>query len=284
MSNPERSQYNNVNLTIDEDRVLTFSNIACPLDCKYCFSNDLIRGYENESGVYLSEEQFALLEQLPPEVTTIMLGCDTEFLLDKSQAIDVLERLSTMGKDLSVITKLPLSEEYVAMLAAVNNKLKENGNLLTFSVSIACTDSQNKWEPHVPSVVSRVETLRRAAAAGIDTMVAVRPLIPDVAESELDEIVDMTKDCVAGYYSGPLYLKELNEETLTSEKLHALRCGVSEEEEKVHWMPEGNRFFKIETPWLMAHLKDKIERSGSVLFEGAAEGMNYLKERNRAKS
>jgi len=284
MKSPERSSYESANLTIDEDRVLTYSNIACPLDCKYCFSNDLIRGYENESGVYLSEEQFDLLEQLPPDVSTIMLGCDTEFLLDKPQAIRVLERLSTMGKDLSVITKLPLSEEYVLRLAEINDKLKENGNLLTFSVSIACTDSQGKWEPRVPSVAARVETLRRASAAGIATMAAIRPLIPDVAESELDAIIDMTKDCVVGYYSGPLYLKELSEETLTAEDLAVLGCTVSEEVEDVHWMPEGNRFLKIENPRLMAHLKSKIEQSGSILFEGAADGMNYLRGRGRAES
>jgi hypothetical protein len=110
----------------------------------------------------------------------------------------------------------------VVKLAEINDRLKANGNLLTFSVSIACTDSKDKWEPHVPSVAARAETLRKAAAVGIDTMVAIRPLIPDVAESELDAIVDMTKDYAVVYYSGPLYLKELGEDTLSAEEVNAL--------------------------------------------------------------
>jgi sulfatase maturation enzyme AslB (radical SAM superfamily) len=37
------AQYESANLKIDKDRVLTYSNIACPLDCKYCFANEIIR-------------------------------------------------------------------------------------------------------------------------------------------------------------------------------------------------------------------------------------------------
>ena len=277
MNNHETQQYEDANLVIDKDRVLTYSNIACPLDCKYCFANEVIRGRENEKGIYLSEEQFGLLEQLPPEITTIMLGCDTEFLQDKAQALQMLERLSTMSKDISVITKLPLNDEFIADLSRINNALRMNDNILTFSVSLACTDSKAKWEPHAPSIDSRVETLRKVYETGIDTMVAIRPLIPNVQRSELDQIVDMTKDYAFGYYSGPLYLKQLSAYTITSEELQALCCIVSEEVEEVQWMPEGNRFLKIETSGLMAYLKSKVEQFDRILFEGAADGMDYLR-------
>jgi len=283
MNNHEFRKYEDSNLKIDEDRVLTYSNIACPLDCTYCFSNEIIRGHENEEGIYLSEEQFDLLEQLPPEITTIMLGCDTEFLQDKRQALQVLERLSTTGKDISVITKLPASDEFISNLADINTTLKTNGNILTFSVSLACTDSKDKWEPRVPSVESRIDTLRRVSEAGIDAMLAIRPLLPDVSKSEFDEIIEKTKDYVFGYYSGPLYLKDLNEDTITAESLISLGCTVSEEAEEVQWMPEGNKFLKIETPELRAYLRNRVEQSGKILFEGAADGMNYLKRSQNAQ-
>jgi hypothetical protein len=61
------------------------------------------------------------------------------------------------------------------------------------------------------------------------------------------------------------------------------RCQISEEIEDVAWMPKGNRFLKIETPELMAYLKDKIEKSGKILFDGAADGMDYLREVNNAE-
>jgi DNA repair photolyase len=283
VNTPEFNRYETANLKIDEDRVLTYSNITCPLECAYCFANEIIRGHENEQGIYLSEEQFGLLEQLPPDIKTIMLGCDTEFLQDKAQAIDVLKRLSTMGKDISVITKLPLNEEFVGQLTEIAGDLKANNNFTTFSVSLACTESKDKWEPRTPSIQSRVDTLRRVANAGIDTMVAIRPLIPNVSENELDTIVDLTKDYAFGYYSGPMYLKELSDKTITAEELKTLDCIVSEEVEDVHWMPEGNRFLKIESPALMSYSKNKVEQSGRVFFEGAADGMEYLREHKYAK-
>ena len=212
-----------------------------------------------------------------------MLGCDTEFLQDIIQALHILERLSVMGKDISVITKLSLNDKFIANLARIDESLKSNGNFLTFSVSLACTDSKEKWEPHVPTVVSRVETLRKVSETGIDTMVAIRPLIPDVPISELYQIVDMTKDYAFGYYSGPLYLKQLSVDTITAEELQALGCIASEEVEDVKWMPAGNRFLKIETPESMAYLKSKVEQSGRILFEGAADGMDFLKEHKYAQ-
>ncbi|MDR1410129.1 MAG: radical SAM protein [Oscillospiraceae bacterium] len=282
MSNREFSRYEALNLKIDEDRVLTYSNIACPLDCKYCFANEIIRGHENEDGIYLSEEQFGLLEQLPADIKTVMLGCDTEFLQDKTQALQILKRLTAISKDISVITKLPLDDKFIAELAEIDNTLRRNGNFLTFSVSLACTKSKDKWELRTPSVASRVETLRKVCEAGIDSMVAIRPLIPNIEPCELDEIIDATKDYVVGYYSGPMYLKELSDDTINAEELASLGCVVNEEIEEVHWMPEGNKFLKIESPKLMAYLQNKIEQSGKILFEGAADGMDYLREGNHA--
>jgi len=86
-----------------------------------------------------------------------------------------------------------------------------------------------------------------------------------------------------GYYSGPMYLKELSEKTITAEELSALGCTVSEEVEDVHWMPKGNRFLKIETPALMSHLRNKIEQADRIFFEGAADGMDYLREHKYAQ-
>jgi len=65
-------------LKIDKERILTYSGLICPLNCKYCFTEDLSQKKE-WSNEYLSEEQFDLLNELPKEIKTIMIGCDTEF-------------------------------------------------------------------------------------------------------------------------------------------------------------------------------------------------------------
>lgn len=267
MKGHELSRYEAANLEIDGDRVLTYSRIACPLDCAYCFANEIIAGNANLDGTHLSEEQFRLLEQLPPDIKTIRVGCDTEFLHDKDQALEALSRLVGAGKDISVITKFPLDDDYICELSAISDELESNGNKLMFSVSLTCTSSKRKWEPKAPRVARRIETVRKAYSAGINTAVVIRPLIPNIDPSELDEIVDATKDYVTGYYSGPLYLKELGEDTITAEEVAYLGCIVSEEVEDIHWMPMGNKFLKIESPQLMEYLRRKVEQSGKTLFQ-----------------
>ena len=48
-------------------------------------------------------------------------------------------------------------------------------------------------------------------------------------------------------------------------------------------MMKGNRFLKIDTPELMTHLKQKVEQSGRLLFNGAADGMEYLRRYKHAE-
>jgi DNA repair photolyase len=265
MKSYESARYEKSNITINKDRALTYSGIACPLNCNYCFALDAI--YEgNNCGELLSDEQLVLLKQLPQEITTIRLGCDTEFLYNEREAAETLNRLVEIGKNISIITKLSVDDSLMGILAEVNNKLQTNGNHMEFAVSLTCTTSKEKWEPNAASIDERIETVRRASSAGIETTVVIRPLIPTIAPSEIDEIIDATKDYVIGYHSGPLYLKRLSEDTITVDEVIQHRCLVSEEVEQVHWMPDGNKFLKIESPELMAYLRNKVEEAGKVFF------------------
>lgn len=134
------------NLKIDRERILTYSRLICPFDCTYCFVEDISPSRES-SALYLSEKQLDLLEHLPENIQLIMLGCDTEFFQSKANFLEVLNRLANIGKDISVVTKMPLRENLVDELRRVDIRLKENGNSLTFSESIPCLKSSSKWEP-----------------------------------------------------------------------------------------------------------------------------------------
>jgi hypothetical protein len=78
MENESKLKFTEQGLIIEKDRVLTYSKLVCPLECKYCFV-EALKNDQQQRVAYLSEEQMALLNQLPQEVRTIMLGCDTEF-------------------------------------------------------------------------------------------------------------------------------------------------------------------------------------------------------------
>lgn len=274
----DKSIFEKEGLKIDQERILTYSKLSCPFDCQYCFVEDM--NYNQKKGVsYLSPEQIKLLEKLPEEINLIMLGCDTEFLQSKKNALEILEKLSNLHKDISIITKLSLPSDFIEKLRLIDDKLHSHGNFLTFSMSIPCFDSAKQWEPSVPDPLKRIETLKVAHENSLKTLVAIRPLIPSVTDKELEEIVGRTKDISDAYYSGPLYLKYLSHKILDKETLSHLKI----KELQPHWMPEGNVYYKIEKEGQMETLENIVEKRGKLLFEGAAEAIKYLKDKGHEK-
>jgi len=267
----EKKTFEKEGLKIEGDRVLTYSKLSCPLDCTYCFVEGMNFNQEKDIA-YLSEKQFELIRQLPEEIKIIMLGCDTEFFQHKDEALQTLEKLSELNHDISVVTKLPLPEQYIEKLRSIVENIDEHGNLFSFSISLPCTESSRIWEPKIPSPEKRIKTLENVYKSDIKTLVALRPLLPTVNEEEFEDIVSRTKDYQYGYYSGPLYLKDLN---------HPSIQGISDleiEEVQPPWMPEGNIFYKIEKKGQMEMLANIIERHGQQLYEGAADAIKHLKE------
>lgn len=267
--NPEYSHFESEGLKIDKDRVLTYSQLRCPLDCLYCFSDDL-NFNQREDMAYLSENQLQLFQELPAEIKMIMLGCDTEFFQPKAKALEILNELSSFHRDISVVTKMSLSDKVVANLGDVEGKLRQHDNFLSFSESLTSLNSAKQWEPKAPEPTRRIETLKKVYQAGIKTFVAIRPLIPAVPQQELEELVTLTKDCCYGYYSGPLYLKTLEHPLIDLDQ-----SDLEIEKMQPHWMLEGNEFYRIERPGQMDLLRNILEKNDRLLFEGAAEAMNY---------
>jgi DNA repair photolyase len=265
-------------LKIDKERVLTYSKLSCPFDCKYCFVEDL-NSEQEKSVSYLSNTQLELLEKLPKEVSLIMLGCDTEFFQSPKESLVILERLSELGKDISVITKMGLAPSFIEELKIVDNKLRKHNNLLSFSTSLTCTESAKIWEPNLTTPERRIETLKNVYENGILTLVALRPLLPTISDKELKATVEASKDYCYGYYSGPLYLKELKEELVPNNLLNDLKI----EQLQPHWMPQGNMFYKIEKSGQMDSLESILSGYNKPFFEGAAEANDYFKNKNYEK-
>lgn len=264
-------------LKIDKERVLTYSKLSCPLECTYCFVDEMTQ--EQSQGVqYLSQEQLSLLQNLPEQVKLIMLGCDTEFFQNKKEALQILEKLSSFGKDISVITKIPLSDEYVSSISDIAKRMEDTGNVFSFSISLPCFSRPmlEKFEPKVPSPERRIETLIKFFQSGIPTTVAIRPLLPDVSDEELQEIINRTKDFCFGYYSGPLYLQE--------QKIKTLLPNFESEPESAkqpHWMLEGNSYQVIERVGQVEAMGKMVKNADRLMFDGAAEAIQHLRNKNK---
>jgi len=228
---------------------------------------------QQKNVTYLDEKQVELLKNLPEQVKLIMLGCDTEFFQNKENAIKILQQLSGLGRDISVITKLSLPIDFIKELKTIDNKLNKDGNFLTFSISVPFLNSYKKWEPRVPSPQKRIETLINAFQEDLKTLVAIRPLFPSISDNELEEIVLLTKDYCSGYYSGPLYLKTLD--LLEDEDKSQLKIDRIQPE----WMPKGNIFYRIERKNQLELLKNILAKYNKELYEGAAEAVKYIKNK-----
>jgi DNA repair photolyase len=267
----EYPEFERHGLKVDKERVLTYSKLLCPLNCTYCFVDEMTQ--EQEKGVsYLSAEQVKLLQNLPEQIKLVMLGCDTEFFQDRKDAVDVLNRLKDLGKDISVITKLPLSGSYIKEIALIARQIVSGGNIFSFSISIPCLSDASiaKYEPNVPTPLKRVETLKTVFNEGLSTMVAIRPLLPDIEDGELDKIIELTKDFTIGYYSGPLYLKQEKVKELLPEF-------PLKPEAQPHWMLEGNTYQEVTKEGQMEYLASLVRKSGKQFFEGAADGVEYVR-------
>jgi DNA repair photolyase len=268
--NLEKDVYEQNGLKIDRNRVLTYSQLNCPLECRYCFVDDL-NFNQKRKVAYLTQKQLGLLEKLPEEITLIMLGCDTEFFQSKQAALVILQKLLSLKKDVSVITKFGLSQNFLEKVEQIAGEFARNGNILAFSVSLPCMDSAKIWESGAPRPEKRIKTLQLAHLLGLKSLVAMRPLLPSVCNAELEEIICATKDFCIGYYSGPLYLKSLD--LLTAEE----RVSFKIETIQPHWMPEGNAFYRVDRLGQAEELMRLLNKYGKPLFEGAAEGIEYLK-------
>jgi len=275
MSN-EAKKFEEHGLKIDKDRILTYSQLSCPLGCRYCFVDEL-NFSPKDVGEYLTTSQIDILRDIPEEVKIIMIGCDTEFFLNKADSLRILNELAKLGRDISVITKLALDAKFIGELAVINEKLSQSGNSLFFSVTIPCLESATIWEPNAPKPEARVTTLIEANEARLPTLVAIRPLLPTVSEDELRRIVTKTRDYCMGFYSGPLYLKDINSGLLPDNTTGELQI----ERVEPHWMPSGNIFYKIERRGQMDLLRNLVISNGRLLFEGAAEAINHIKENEK---
>ena len=130
---------------------------------------------------------------------------------------------------------------------------------------------QGKYEPKVPNPSRRIETLAKVSEKGIPATVAIRPLLPDVSDDELEEIIEKTSAHCFGYYSGPLYLQEQKIKLLLPE------YNSPETETQPHWMLEGNKYQVIEREGQMDFLEAVIKKHNRLLFDGAADAIDYLR-------
>lgn len=261
----------------EQGRILTYGGRICPLGCKYCFDEPV----DKRRLVQLADLQPLSLEgkvqSLPAEVSVVVPYCNTDLFIDKQEARNVLNYWAHEGKDVAVSTKVLLNEHDIDWLLVLQNQMAVQGNTFVLSSSIPCIGSETikYWEPDVANPEKRLKALELAKSKGLNNLVAIRPLLPDVSERELEEIVRRTKDSCYGYFAGSLRLKK--QDPLLDDLRQRVPNLEVTEESQISWMPPGNEFCEVTRPGQDQELKTIVAKYEQQLFSGVIEGVNFIK-------
>lgn len=262
----------------EQGRILTYGGRICPLGCKYCFDEPVDRRglVQLESLQPLSAE--GKVQPLPSEVSVVVPYCNTDLFIDRNEAQNNLNYWSRQGKDVAVSTKVLLNEKDLDWLLEIQQAMAKNGNVFVLSSSIPCLgpESTQHWEPDVAAPEKRIEALKLAHQKGLNNLVAIRPLLPDVSADELEKIVGSTHEYCSGYFAGSLRLKK-NDPLLADLAKRVPDLNVSKEAQ-VSWMPSGNKFCEVTRAGQEQELRNIISSHNQQLFSGVIEGVNFIKE------
>ena len=174
-----------------------------------------------------------------------------------------------LKKDVSFATKLVFGHNILRRLADLVKEYQKEGNILTVTVSLISIEMASILEPYAPSPTRRIKNLQNMMELGIPCVVGIRPLLPQVPDDDLYEIVNLTKDYCYGYTSGPYYSKSIDKLSLHEQIV---------EEIAVPWMTDDEKWYKIMSSHREKCLAVYIDRfTDKELFESNIDAMLYIK-------
>jgi DNA repair photolyase len=187
---------------------------GCEHGCIYCFArpthayHDLSPGVDFESRLFVKPDAAKLLHsalsQPGYECAPIAMGTNT----DPYQPIEQEWRITRSVIELLVETRHPFT------ITTKSDRVLRDLDLLVpaaklgiVAVAISITSLNPKihrtLEPRAPSAKKRLAAVRTLAEAGVPTMVAIAPVVPQITDHELEHIVEAAVEAGA---RGAFYL------------------------------------------------------------------------------
>jgi DNA repair photolyase len=156
--------------------------IGCEHSCTYCYARFMKRytGHKEEWGEFVDVKTNAPsllqkeVEKKRPGKVWISGICDPYQPLEAKYELTrkTIEILSEHNWPVTVQTKSPLVERDLELLGKSSNV--EVG----FSITTADDDVRKIFEPRVPTIKERIETLEKLHSSGIRTFAMIAPLLP----------------------------------------------------------------------------------------------------------
>jgi DNA repair photolyase len=207
-----------------------------------------------------------------------MLSCDTEFFQNPRAALSTLDELVPLGKDITFSTKMILGSKILSRLSKIQEKLMNQGRILSVSVSIPMIDKSGEVEIGVPTPVRRMAFLKTLKESGLFPYVGIRPILPPslVTNEEIGRIVDGTVENAFGYIIGPYWFKEDKFRLLDNRSLPIFQ-------RKVQWLDDDSSWYIYEDKERERQIAEIISQRGGVLYERSSEAVVAIRNRHFAK-
>jgi len=264
-----------IQFKVEQGRTLVPVGEPCPFACKYCYT----RGGEVGPPRIAVEEIIYHLQRFAAQnkFEMIMFGYDGDPFARPIRGITMLRQLVTMSKDINFSTKALIEGQTLSMLADIKKQMDASGNTLSAHVSLSCWDSAFCIEPHTPSPMERMLTIRNLGFIGIPAFIAVRPILPNICDTEYERLIDegLLAGC-KGFILGPLYSDDAGRfvKFISPEVLKE----VSHSKIVVPWSPHEPVWVRYEDQIRLQHLIGIVTAKGGRVFLSSADAVGYLKQ------
>lgn len=195
---------------------------GCEFGCRYCYARYThefmeLPVEEFETKIYAKRFDKTIFRRELDRVKlgqSIAFGSATDCYQPAERRFKVMRKMleeverSAKGIRVFLITKSNLIARDAALLAAINkhNDVRVNMTITTLDTALA-----RKLEPYAPRPDLRLEAVKALAEAGIETGVAISPVMPRITDSleNLDALAAAAAKAGAKYlWAQPLFLKE----------------------------------------------------------------------------
>ncbi len=153
-----------------------------------------------------------------------------------------------------------------------------SGKTLSALISLSCWESAHLIEPHTPTPQERMLTITNLRRAGIPSFIAVRPILPQVQDTEYERIFEegLHAGC-EGFILGPLYADEKGRfvKFISATLLEQ----VPRHQVKVSWSAHAPVWTRYEDEARLHSMIQMIEKKGGRAFLSSVDAIEFLHER-----
>lgn len=267
-----------IQFAVEKNRVLVPVGEPCPFNCRYCYT----RGGEVGLWPVSAEEILARFRQFAQGAAfdTIQFGYDGDPFARPERGLAMLGQLAMMRKHVNFSTKALLEGAVLDALDDIRSQMEAMGTTLSALISLSCWDSAPLVEPHTPLPHERIQTLANLKRIGVPAFIAVRPVLPHIADREYEQIAEEgNRAGCEGFILGPLYADARGQFVRFIPP--AILATVPGRTGSVSWSAHTPTWTRYEDPARLRRLLAMIERRGGRTFLSSADAVELASQMER---